>query len=182
MLTPVSDFPAPIRQVPRSSSSQNIFTNESTMSQERRAKSTTGRTNNTTIGNPRAVLAEARNSADQVTAAYTLWSTHKAPGKNARTTNLGQQHAGREETHQTTSKWSAVNVGFSDTKGEERAHRERENREGYVQAAFASQAADKPYIAEATHFRFRYPHTLGRITSLSHTRTDRDGERHHRGR
>lgn len=65
------------------------------------------------------------------------------------------------------------NIGFNDIKSEARGRMETENREGYERASFASRDADKTYIAEATHFRFRYPHTLGRIEALSKARSDR---------
>lgn len=88
----------------------------------------------------------------------------------------GHHHcAPRDPMPKRTSNWSVVNVGFSDVKGEAHARRERENHESYVRAAFAAQEADKPYLAQATLFRSWYPHTLGRITALSHARRDQHG-------
>lgn len=118
-----------------------------------------------------------RNSADCVTAAYPLRSTGRAQyGHNGRTpwpqqTDINQQResGGRKGT----SPWNVNNIGFNNPEEEIRARRKREDDEGYVRAAFASQAADKPYVAEALHFRSRYPHTLGRIAALSHARGDR---------
>lgn len=120
--------------------------------------------------------AKVRNSADAVTAAYTLRSR-----KNNASLPSRQPKERASEDHPTTttmSTWSVNNIGFSDVKGEAQKAREREIRESYVGAVFAAQEADKPYIAEATHFRYRYPHTLGRITALSHARVDRAGTVH----
>lgn len=149
----------------------------------------------------------ARNSADNVTAAYTLLQEASAQRNTSRSTKTEagrratpqaralsasrgnipqqcqreeQQQAHREgrsrRQHPSSSlshDWRTTNIGFNNIKSEARARTERENREGYERAAFASCAADKPYIAEATHFRFRYPHTLGRIQALSRVRSDR---------
>lgn len=138
--------------------------------------------------------ATERNSADNVTAAYTL--LHQAAAQrnvpsgrkdeNTRRTstttfsvNQGAtarppNHEGHNPPPSTVSHdWSVKNIGFNDIKSETRARIERENHDGYERAAFASRDADKSYIAEATHFRFRYPHTLGRIEALSNVRSDR---------
>ena len=80
---------------------------------------------------------------------------------------------GSEGWKAASSPWSVNNIGHNNLEGASRARRKREDDEGYMRAAFASQKADKPYIAEALHFRARYPHTLGHITALSHTRGDR---------
>jgi len=128
-----------------------------------------------------------RNSADNVTAAYTLLqqaaaqqntapSTKTEAGRRARPqtkplsasrgdTPQQRQQAGQQQdpreggrrSQQPSSlshDWSMTNIGFNNIKSEARARMERENREGYERAAFASRDADKPYIAEATHFRF----------------------------
>ena len=119
-----------------------------------------------------------RNSADCcVTAAYPLKSTRGVPSRHSaqtpspKQTERSQQREGGGR--KTASPWSINNIGFNKPEGEIGARRESGDDEGYVRAAFASQAADKPYIAEALHFRARYPHTLGYITALSHARGDR---------
>lgn len=89
---------------------------------------------------------------------------------------------GEQNHNAVSSNWSVTNIGFNDIKSEARARIERENRDGYVRAAFASQHADRSYLAEAAHFRFRYPHTLGRIAALSHVRSDRVNARSDRTR
>lgn len=87
---------------------------------------------------------------------------------------MEQQREGhRQKSPSPSYDWSVKNIGFNDIKSEARKRMERENREGYERASFASCDADKPYIAEAAHFRFRYPHTLGRIQALSKARSDR---------
>lgn len=116
--------------------------------------------------------ATVRHSADAATAAYALRSreTNASLPSRQRTERASVGHSAKA-----MSTWSANNIGFSDVKGEAQKARERGNRDTYVNAAFAAQEADKPYIAEATHFRFRYPHTLGRIAALSRARNDQAG-------
>lgn len=179
----------------------------------RSADSSSGAIRATTTVNmatPRASphKTSTRNSADNVTAAYTLLQQAAAQNSLAsrkknesarRTTKTptalfrahqgtavvsqqldrtaDQQQEGKEDHRQKSSSlsydWSVRNIGFNDIKSEARKHVETTNREGYQRASFASCDADKPYIAEATHFRFRYPHTLGRIQALSKARSDR---------
>ncbi|CAM9568552.1 unnamed protein product, partial [Ectocarpus fasciculatus] len=153
------------------------------------------------------IASEARHSADNVTAAYTLVqqaaaqknaTSRKTEGRWGTPTTTRSPHrltAGSEaplarQGHETNkdsrreppaiSNWSVANIGFNDIKSEKQARIERDNKAGYVRAAFASQVADKPYIAQAAHFRFRYPHTLGRISALSNVRSDRVNARRDR--
>lgn len=119
----------------------------------------------------------ARNSADCVTSAYTLASVREVARGNvsdspqSRTTL--KQHERERARLPLTSSWSASSIGYSDVKGEMQTRRERERREGFKKAAFAANVADKPYIGEGTHFRYKYPHTLGRIKALSRSRSNR---------
>lgn len=116
--------------------------------------------------------AKVRHSADAATAAYALRSRNNSASLPSRQ-RTERASVGHSATAMST--WSVNNIGFSDVKGEAQKARERENREAYANAAFAAQEADKSYIAEATHFRFRYPHTLGRIAALSRARNDQAG-------
>lgn len=122
-------------------------------------------------GNSTAIIpfGKIRDSAHDVTAAYPLRSKRNGPANNIYTSS---QQGWKQKS---SSNWSVNNIGFSGVEGETRSRKRRENCEGYMRAAFAVQVADKPYIAEVAHFRFRYPHTLGRIAALSHARSDRAG-------
>lgn len=117
----------------------------------------------------------ARHSADNVTAAYTLLQQATA----AQRTMLPREDH-RRKSSSPSYDWSVNNIGFNDIKSEARKRTETENRQGYERASFACCDADKPYIAEATHFRFQYPHTLGRIQALSKARSGRFGVRRDR--
>lgn len=114
-----------------------------------------------------------RHSADAATAAYALWSRENSNASLPLPQRAERSSGGHPAREMST--WSVNNIGFSDVKGEAQKARERGNRETYANAAFAAQEADKPYIAEATHFRCRYPHTLGRIAAMSHARNDQAG-------
>lgn len=150
-----------------------------TANSERARAKIKGRPTDTTGATATAVpFGVTRNSADCVTAAYPLRSTRRvAPsGHSVRTPSPQQTEKNQQREcggQKATSPWSVNNIGFNNLEGETRARRKREDDEGYVRAAFACQAAGKPYIAEALHFRARYPHTLGHIAALSHARGDR---------
>lgn len=119
--------------------------------------------------------ATPRSSADDVTAAYTLLqqaSAQRSVSSGTKDKNLGRVSA-RMPGAVSSYDWSVKNIGFNDIKSETRARIEKENQDGYERAAFASRDADKSYLAEAAHFCFRYPHTLGRIEALSKVRSDR---------
>lgn len=119
--------------------------------------------------------ATPRSSADDVTAAYTLLQPPSAQwsvSSGAKEKKVGRTSA-KTPCAVSSRDWSVNNIGFNDIKSETRARIEKENHDGYERAAFASRDADKSYLAEATHFRFRYPHTLGRIEALSKVRSDR---------
>eukprot|EP00903_Cladosiphon_okamuranus_P006401 g6266.t1 len=149
----------------------------------------------------------ARHSADKVAAAYTLLqqataaqrimasgkinestrsATAPAPTESPTHQAMAVPRALSQEGHCRLSSlpshydWSVKNIGFNDIKSEGRKRMETENRQGYERASSASCDADKPYIAEAANFRFRYPHTLGRIQALSKARRDRVGVRRDR--
>lgn len=86
-----------------------------------------------------------------------------------------------DQNKKETSKWSATNIGFSDQMpaGEDDSparRKQRADHHEYIHAVAAAQKLIKPYVAEATHFRFKYPHTLGRITALSRARNDQARE------
>lgn len=115
---------------------------------------------------------ETRDKADNTFAAYTLKSHRCIPDSASVLPSVSSKRTIINPVP--TSKWSAINIGFSETAGEARAFRKRHNREGYMKAASAAQEADKPYIAEAARFRFKYPHTFGQISALSHARHDRE--------
>lgn len=115
-----------------------------------------------------------RNSADCcATVAYPLKSIRGAPPRHSVRTPSPKQSEIRQRQEgggrKAASPWSVNNIGFNNPE----ARRKSEDDEGYLRAAFASRAADKPYIAEALHFRARYPHTLGYIATLSQARGDR---------
>lgn len=116
-----------------------------------------------------------RSSADEVTAAYTLLqqaAAQRSTSSGKKDGNVGRMSA-RTPSAVSSHDWSVQNIGFNDIKSETRKRIERENHDGYKRAAFASRDADKSYLAQAAHFRFRYPHTLGRIEALSQVRSDR---------
>lgn len=119
--------------------------------------------------------AAPRNSADDVTAAYTL--LQQAAARRRVSPGRKDEHVERMSAKTpcavSSHDWSVKNIGFNDIKSETRSQIERENHDGYERAAFASRDMDKSYLAEAAHFRFRYPHTLGRIEALSKIRSDR---------
>lgn len=106
---------------------------------------------------------KVRNTADNIPPARNV------PGTEGKVQPLQRHSLGTTNV----SKWSAANIGCNDVMGEAQLRLRRQNQHLYVRAAKDAQVADKPYVAQTALFRFKYPHTLRKITKLSRSRPDR---------